>query len=104
MYHPDTSVRATAIDRAGRTGNRIFLGTWLQALAANVSEAPGVRSAAVFALALLGSPESFSTLAGLLEEPGDTGRWARRACFLLISSIDSEGSSWLLRQLAVAHL
>ncbi len=100
MYHLDTGVRATAVDRAGRSGNRLFLPR-LQGLATNLSEPPEVRSAAVFALALLGSPESFSTLSALLAEPGNTGRWARRGSFLLMNDINVDGASWLLRELAV---
>lgn len=102
MYHPDTGIRATAIDRAGRSGNRSYLPR-LQAIATNVSEPHEVRSAAAFALALLGSPESFSTLSVLLTEGGDTGRWARRGCFLLITDVDADSASWLLRDLAVEN-
>jgi hypothetical protein len=100
MYHPDIGVRAVAVDRAGRSGNRFFLPR-LQALATNVSEPAQVRGAAAFSLGLLGSPEAFSTLGSLLQEEHDTGRWARRGCFLLINDVDTEGQLWLLRSLAV---
>jgi hypothetical protein len=100
MYHPDIAVRATAVDRAGRSGNRSFLPR-LQALATNVSEPPEVRSAATFALGLLGSPEAFQTLVSLLQEAGDTGRWARRGCFLLINDVDRDGQLSMLGTLAV---
>lgn len=100
MYHQDNHIRATAIDRAGRSGNRCFLPR-LQALATNASEPDSVRSAAAFALALLGSPESFSTLSLLLAEGGHTARWARRGCFLLITEVDADGASWLLHTLSV---
>jgi hypothetical protein len=102
MYHPDTGVRATAIDRIGRSGNRSFLPR-LQAIATNASELPEIRSAAAFALGLLGSPESFPTLAALLNEPGDAGRWARRAAFLLLNSLENDSALWLLGELGVEN-
>ncbi|MEN6604663.1 MAG: phospholipase D family protein [Bryobacteraceae bacterium] len=101
MYHTDISVRATAVDRAGRSGNRDYLPR-LEALVTNPSEPREVRSAAAFALALLGSPESFSTLSAIIPEGGDCGRWARRGCFLLITCVSDDSAYWLLKDLGVA--
>lgn len=100
MYHPDVGIRATAIDRAGRSINRHFLPR-LQALATNAYEPQAVRSAATFALSLLGSAESFPTLSTIIFEKGDAGRWARRGCILLLNDIDGDNALWLLRELAV---
>jgi hypothetical protein len=100
MHHPEVGVRATAIDRAGRTRNRSFLPR-LHALATNVAEPREVRSAAAFAVTVLGSPESFSCLSTLLSEPGDLGRWAMRGCFMLLNDIDHDAATWLLGQIGV---
>jgi PLD-like domain/HEAT repeats len=100
MYHPDIGVRATAIDRAGRSGNRVFLAR-LQALVTNPTEDKQVRSAAAFSLGLLGSPEVFPVLGSLASDKGDVGRWARRGCFLLLNVVDYENVSWLLSELHV---
>lgn len=100
MYHPDISVRATAIDRAGRNG------VWpviprLLALAGDSGEPPPVRSAAAFSLGLLGSQEAFPTLAALSSKAGDVGRWARRGCFLLLAAIHEDDQIWYLNEIQV---
>ncbi|HPO12907.1 MAG TPA: phospholipase D-like domain-containing protein [Candidatus Hydrogenedentes bacterium] len=100
MCHNDPGIRATACDRAGRSGNRHFLPR-LAVIATNPTEAIPVRSAATFALGILGSPEAFPVLGGLLEEKGDVGRWSRRGCFLLLNLIDHESQEWLLKVLHV---
>ncbi len=100
MYHPDVTVRAAALDRAGRSGNRYFLPRLL-VLATNTAESQAVRSAATFALGILGSPEAFSTLCTLISDESDVGRWSRRGCFLLINEIDDEAQSFLLQTLHV---
>ena len=101
MYHPDNGVRATAIDRAGRSGNRAFLDR-LHALATNPTEDENVRSAAVFSLGLIGSPEAFPVLSSLVFDTViDVRRWARRACFLLLNKVDYDDSSWLFKELGV---
>ena len=101
MYHPNNDVRATAIDRAGRSGNRVFLDR-LHALATNSTENEFVRSAAVFSLGLIGSPEAFPVLGYLVfDNAVDVRRWARRGCFLLINRVGYDESSWLFRELGV---
>ena len=100
MYHPDLSVRSTAIDRAGRNGLRSLVPR-LQALATNPTEPERVRSAAAFSLAILGSQEAFATLATLSSSDGDVGRWARRGCFLLLDVIHQEDQIWFLSELQV---
>lgn len=102
MYHADVGIRATAIDRAGRTGNRAFLPRII-ALATNAAEPSAVRAAAAFSLGLLGSPEGFATALALVAEQGDVGRWARRACFLLLADVDSDSASALFLELAVTE-
>jgi hypothetical protein len=101
FYHPDVSVRATAIDRAGRNGFRSLLPR-MQALAGSGTEPMQVRSAAAYSLGLLGSPEAFPTLAALSSHEGDVGRWARRGCFLLLDSTNDEDRIWFLREAGVA--
>lgn len=100
MYHPDIGVRATAIDRAGRSGVLSHLPR-LQLIATNPSEPECVRSAAVFSLGLIGAPEALPVLSSLVSEGGDVGRWSRRGCFLLLDSVDAESQSYLLRTLNV---
>ena len=101
MYHPNNDVRATAIDRAGRSGNRVFLDR-LHALATNSTENEFVRSAAVFSLGLIGSPEAFPVLGSLVfDNAVDVRRWARRGCFLLLNRVGYDESSWLFRELGV---
>lgn len=101
MYHPDNNVRATAIDRAGRSGYRVFLDR-LHALATNTTENEFVRSAAVFSLGLIGSPKAFPVLSSLVfDKAVDVRRWARRACFLLLNRVDYDESSWFFSELGV---
>ena len=101
MYHSDNNVRATAIDRAGRSGNRVFFDR-LHALATNTTEDEFVRSAALFSLGLIGSPKAFPVLSSLVfDKAVDVRRWARRSCFLLLNRVDYDESSWLFRELGV---
>ncbi len=101
MCHPDIDVRAMAIDRAGRSENLAFFDS-LISFVANPDEDSRIRSAAAFALGLLGSPEALHGLHSLiLDENKNLRRWARRGCFLLISSVDQEEVAWILNELEV---
>jgi len=102
MYHPDLSVRCTAIDRAGRNGLRSLVPR-LQSIATNPTEPDRVRSAAVFSLAILGSQEAFVTLATLSSSDGDVGRWARRGCFLLLDVVNEEDHMRFLHELQIQN-
>ena len=102
MYHKNTSVRATAIDRAGRSGNRIYIPRLLS-LVTNPTETTEIRSASAFALGLLGAPESFAVLSQLADGEKDLNRWARRSCFLMLDSVDHENSAWFLHEIKVEN-
>lgn len=101
MYHPDIRVRATAVDRAGRSGNRYFLSRLL-AIVSNPTEDAAVRSAAAFSLGLIGAPEAFSVLVPIADGEADVNRWARRSCFLLLGSVDAENQESFLHELGIA--
>ena len=101
MCHPDFEVRALAVDRAGRSGNVAFLDR-LNALVTNPTEDVRIRSAAAFALGVIGSPKALPSLAPLISDNNrNLRRWARRGCFLLLSLIDQEEVSWILNELKV---
>jgi len=101
FYHEDIGVRATAIDRAGRIGGQRFV-LRLQAIMMTPTEPMEVRSAAAFALALVAAPLAVDALQATAAEPSDAGRWAKRACFMLLGTVSLDDQKWLLEALDVA--
>ena len=101
MCHPDFEVRAMAVDRAGRSGNAAFIDR-LNTLVTNPIEDSRIRSAAAFALGVIGSPVAIPSLTPLIfDNNKDLRRWARRGCFLMLSLIDQEEVSSILSELEV---